>query len=773
MSEARLGEQRYRDFVERSGEGIFRFEHRPPVPVDLPEHELVREILRSAVLVEANPAFRRIYGLGGKDFAALGIEEMGSREVNVDLVGRFVREAFKVDELEWREVIGGKTRWFRGSFRGEVREGLLYGSWGTQADITARKLAEEALRESEERFRSLTELSTDFYWEMDEELRFTRRIGTTWEAKLGAEGSILGKRRWEIPAANMTEADWARHRADLEARREYHDLDIERKLPDGTSRWVSTSGRPIFDAEGRFRGYRGIGKDITARKLAEQARAEAQARLQLIFDSVPGSILYIDRDERVVTANRSYERLRGQPLEQMAGRKIEEVFGGRLYAMVLPYVRRGMAGEAVQYALQRREPDGRDIDLWTSLVPDRDAAGKVVGLFGLITDITELKDAQRALQESEARFRSLTQLSSDWYWEQDENFRFVDMSGDLTARSGIPNKEHIGRTRWELPTLNVTEEMWREHRARLEAHLPFRDFVMRRPDTDGHEHWVSISGEPIFDAEGRFRGYRGVGRDITELRRAEAQLQALNAELEQRIAARTDELQRANRDLEFFGYTVSHDLQAPLRAVDGFAGILAQELGPKLEAGPRRYLSRIRAGAAHMKSLLEALLELSRMARGSAQRGPVDLSAIAEGVAARLREADPARAVQLRIEPGMRAEADARLLEILLTNLVGNAWKFTAGGRGARIDVGSATGHGGEREFYVRDNGVGFAMEHAARLFQPFQRLHAATDFPGSGIGLAIALRVVEKHGGRIRAESRTGEGATFWFSLGEPRARG
>jgi signal transduction histidine kinase len=160
------------------------------------------------------------------------------------------------------------------------------------------------------------------------------------------------------------------------------------------------------------------------------------------------------------------------------------------------------------------------------------------------------------------------------------------------------------------------------------------------------------------------------------------------------------------------------------------------------------------------------------MARGSATRVPVDLSALAERVAARLREADPGRGAQLRIEPGMLVEADARLAEILLTNLIGNAWKFTAGGRDARIEVGSAAGRDGEREFYVRDNGVGFAMEHAARLFQPFQRLHAATEFPGSGIGLALALRVVEKHGGRIRAESRPGEGATFYFTLGEPRAR-
>ena len=638
----RSAERLYREFMTHSSEGIFRLECRPPLPIDLPEDELVERLLASAVLTESNPAHARIYGRADpREMIGLPIEALGGREVNLDLVRRFVRSSFRVDDTEWRETVDGRPRWFRGSFHGEVRDGHVHAAWGTQADITARKEAEDALRESEERFRSLTELSTDFYWEQDEQLRFTLRIGMPWERRAVADENLIGKTRWELPALNMTAADWARHRADLEARREFRGLELERVLPTGEHRWLATSGRPVFDAEGRFRGYRGIGQDITERKRAQQAEREAQARLQLIFDSVPGGIVYVDRDERIVAANRGYEQLRGKPRAQMIGRKVEEVLGRELYESNVPFMRRALAGEKLQYDARRPADDGRMIDLWSILAPERDETGAVRGILALVTDVTAFKDAERALQ------------------------------------------------------------------------------------------------------------------------RAQDELRALNAELERRIEARTAELRSANRELEAFGYAVSHDLQAPLRAVGGFAAILAERLGEQAPEAQRLALQRIVEGAAHMKRMLDALMELSHLGRGAAARAPVDVSAVAARVAARLREAEPGRRVELRIQPGLRCDCDEHLLEILFTNLLGNAWKFSAGREGARIEVGALDG-----EFYVRDNGAGFDLQYAERLFQPFQRLHSAHEFPGSGIGLAIARRVVEKHGGRIRAESRPGEGATFWFTL-------
>ena len=254
-------------------------------------------------------------------------------------------------------------------------------------------------------------------------------------------------------------------------------------------------------------------------------------------------------------------------------------------------------------------------------------------------------------------------------------------------------------------------------------------------------------------------------RSRVELERVNQDLRALNEELERRVDARTAQLQRANRDLESFGYSVSHDLRAPLRAVDGFAAILEKEMGAKLADEERRLLGRVRQGAAHMSVMLNGLLDLSRLARESLDRRPVDLSAVAVRVASRLRESDPARTAAIEIQPGMSAEGDERLLEVALTNLIGNAWKFTSSRDAAHIEF-RAQASNGRTVYVVGDDGVGFDTRYAPRLFVPFQRFHGETEFAGSGLGLAIVQRVIEKHGGRVWIESAVGKGTRVYFTL-------
>jgi PAS domain S-box-containing protein len=303
--------ERYREFVQHANDAIFRFEHRPPVPVALSEDTLVERILKSSVLADANSTFVRIYGgTELRELLSRPLEGFGGREANLQLVRAFVRSGFRIDDAEWQEDINGAARWFRGSFRGELRDGFLHGAWGMQTDITDRKREEEALRESEERFRSLIELSTDFYWEQDADLRFSHRMGMRWENAEAKSEPVIGRPRWELPAANMGAEDWARHRADLEARREFRNLEIERILPSGGRRWVSTSGRPIFDAEGRFRGYRGIGRDITARKQAELELRRSEQRYRALVDLTADFYWQTDAQHRFTFRE-------GQVLERM------------------------------------------------------------------------------------------------------------------------------------------------------------------------------------------------------------------------------------------------------------------------------------------------------------------------------------------------------------------------------------------------------------------------------------------------------------------------
>jgi signal transduction histidine kinase len=254
--------------------------------------------------------------------------------------------------------------------------------------------------------------------------------------------------------------------------------------------------------------------------------------------------------------------------------------------------------------------------------------------------------------------------------------------------------------------------------------------------------------------------------DITSLKQREAALRQLTEELESKVAERTAELAAANKELEAFAYSVSHDLRAPLRGIDGFSQVLVAEHGEKLDPEARRLLGRIRAGAQRMGHLITDLLGLSRVARSVVQSTGVDLSGLARGVVDELKAEAAGRAVEWRIEPGMTVRGDPGLLRIVLANLLGNALKYTRDAVPARIECGVSRRSGYVVEIFVRDNGVGFDMAYADRLFQPFQRLHAAHEFEGSGIGLATVQRVIAKHGSEIRGEGRPGAGATFYFTL-------
>ena len=249
------------------------------------------------------------------------------------------------------------------------------------------------------------------------------------------------------------------------------------------------------------------------------------------------------------------------------------------------------------------------------------------------------------------------------------------------------------------------------------------------------------------------------------LRASRAEIEQLNVELEHRVRDRTEELETANKDLAAFSYSVSHDLRAPLRAIDGFSQALAEEAGGRLDESGRRYLERVRAAAHRMGELIDDLLSLAQISRQSLQRESVDLSGIAADVFASLAREEPARKVLFEVAHQVKAEADGGLLRIVLQNLIGNAWKFTSKCERAKIEFG-VWKNNGEPEFFVRDNGAGFDMAYAGKLFGAFQRLHAAGEFPGTGIGLATVARIVHRHGGSIRAEGRVGEGATFRFTL-------
>lgn len=260
--------------------------------------------------------------------------------------------------------------------------------------------------------------------------------------------------------------------------------------------------------------------------------------------------------------------------------------------------------------------------------------------------------------------------------------------------------------------------------------------------------------------------YGELRRENAERRRAEEEVRSLNAHLERRVRARTVELEAANKELEAFGYTLSHDLQAPLRAIDGFSAALVEDYGASLDQGARGYLDHLRASSQRMRELIDDMLKLARIASSELEDDEVDLSALARDVIASIRAAEPSRAVVWTIPDGLRARGDLRLLKIVLENLLGNAFKFTSKRPRAHVELGAQRGSDGKIAYFVRDDGAGFDMARAAKLFGAFQRLHRASDFAGTGIGLATVQRIITRHGGRVWAEGAVGGGATFSFTL-------
>ncbi len=411
-----------------------------------------------------------------------------------------------------------------------------------------------------------------------------------------------------------------------------------------------------------------------------------------------------------------------------------------------------LMGDRVLGAIEFFSHDVRLPDDW--LLQVTLAVGQQIG------QLMARRQAEEALRESEARFRSLTELSSDWYWEQDEELRFTKMAGRVLDTFGIPAESFIGKRRWDLDVIGVSVAAMQAHRELLEQRKPFRDFEFGRRDPDGRVVWVSASGEPMFDELGRFRGYRGVGRDITRRRNSEAQLREAHDLLE----AKAHELTRSNEELEQFAYVASHDLQEPLRMVSSYTQLLQRRLADKLDADGREFMHYVVDGAARMKQLIEDLLEYSRVGTRGRDFEPTESLAALSRALGNLRTAQQESGATVTHGELPRVVADPNQLVQVFQNLVGNAMKFR-GAEPPRIHVEGET-RDDVWVFSVKDNGIGLDTQYADRIFMMFQRLHGKTEYPGTGIGLAICKKIVDRHGGRIWVDSQPGQGSTFGFTI-------
>lgn len=390
-------------------------------------------------------------------------------------------------------------------------------------------------------------------------------------------------------------------------------------------------------------------------------------------------------------------------------------------------------------------------------------------------DISGRKTDAARLRRSEDRFRSVFQQHFQFMVMLTPDGRVMELNDVIHADgvadpSVVPRSEVLGRYFWDTAWWRDLPEMRATWPARLRGAAAsqgpvFSEDLFNNPNGELRIAQAAITA--IRDASGAVEFFVVQATDITERKRAEAKIAQLNAELEGRVRERTAQLRAANMELESFSYSIAHDLRAPLSAIDGFSHLLEKSMdGPQADK-PRHYLARIRAGVKQMGDLTDALLSLAHVSRIELQMSPIDLSQLALEVLQQCTEREPGRVVETSVQPGMTVVGDPRLLRQVMANLIGNAWKFTGRQARARIEVGRLVWADGAPVCFVRDNGVGFDMAYAHKLFGAFQRLHAPREFTGTGIGLANVHRIVTRHGGRVWAEATPDNGATFYFRLG------
>ena len=641
-------------------------------------------------------------------------------------------------------------------------------------DLTARKQEEDAQRETEERFRAVVNSANEGILVYDRQLIITagnlaaeRIIGLPLAGMIGKPGftSLLRCVREDGTPLPPEERPT---RVTIRAGQSLQGQVVGITRADGSITWLSVNTAFLRRAgELDFYGIVATISDITEQRGAQDALRESERRFRQTFELAASGIAHIGLDRKFIRVNRRLCEILGyaeQELIGLTGREFSHPADLDVINSQRPKV---YAGEVDRVRVEKRylRKDGSTVWVAFSMVVERDTDGKPLYEIAIFDDITERKSAESALRESEERFRSLTQLSSDWYWEQDENFRFTGMSQSIAARSGLEATDHIGKTRWDLPAPNLGEAQWAAHRAQLEARQPFRDFEICREDAAGKLRYVLVSGEPIFDADGIFKGYRGVGQDITERRRAEAELRRTHEEL----GRKAQELERSNAELGQFAYVASHDLQEPLRMVSSYTQLLLRRYGERLDGDAKEFMAFIVDGATRMKQLIEDLLTYSRVGTRSREFHPIAIESALRRALMNLKSSIDESSASVSYDALPTLEADELQLTQLFQNLIGNALKFRSASV-PRIHV-EVTQLENAFQFAVRDNGIGIDAQYFERIFMVFQRLHNKGECPGTGIGLAICKKVVERHGGRIWVESRPDEGASFFFTL--PRKQG
>jgi PAS domain S-box-containing protein len=625
-----------------------------------------------------------------------------------------------------------------------------------------RKRIEEELRESEQRFATFMLNLPAAAWMKDLEGRYVY-VNAEAERVIAAQlDEVKGKSDEEIFLPETARQFRENDRRVLAEGVSIQTTEALRQT-DGSEHYSIVSKFAMPGPNGRPQYVAGVAFDITERKRMEESLKESEARFRALV-TASSEVLYRmspDWSEMRQLYSQKFLASTESPSRTWLQKYIHPDDQPHVTAVIREAIRTRSVFE-MEHRVWR--PDGSLGWTFSRAVPLLDANGEIVEWFGAASDITEHKQAEEALQKSEEKFSMIFNTAPVGITISTlADGRFVDINAAAERFSGYRRDEVIGHTALEfdiwkdpLERAHVVEEILKQ------GGVHDREMMMK--DKGGNAFWALYSAVVV-----EIRGEKyllSLVSNITDRKRAEEEIERLNTDL----AARAAELEAANRELEAFNYTVAHDLRKPLTTVNGYCQVIRELCGDKLDEQCKGYLREAYDGTLRMNGLIDALLNFSRLAHVEPRRETVDLTALAKGAAAELKVAEPERRVTLRIAEGMRADGDAKLLQVVLENLLGNAWKFTAMREEGTIELGM-TEFDGRPACFVRDNGPGFDEADAAKLFVPFQRLPGAEEVKGFGIGLATVERIIRRHGGRVWAEGAPGRGATFYFTLGGDRS--
>ena len=645
-------------------------------------------------------------------------------------------------------------------------EGAMIAAFATVKDVTALREAEAALAESERLFRLTFDQAPIGAALVGLDFRF-RRVNARFAHMTGYSMDELLERGFpDITHPDDVAADVVEVKRLAAGELDEYARQKRYVRKDGSVAWGDVVVRPVAGEEGRPLALIAMVADVTERRAAEEKLRASEEQLRALVEQAPIGIYLTDANGDCTLVNTRWSMMAGLSQDEALGQgwlrglhpDDRATIGDRWY-------RSAQSAGAWGFEYRFRDRAGKDTWVYGTAAPLHDSQGQLIGYVGVNTDVTERKAAEAKAAKAQRLLRETQEISKLGGWEYDvaaERFSWTDEVYRIHGVEPDFDMNDVDRDiDFYLPEDRpVIADAFR---GVLESGTPY-DLELRFRAADGSRLWVRTLARAITEG-GKVVRVTGNIMDITERKQAEDEIRRLNAELEQRVVSRTEQLDAATRELEALAYSIAHDVRAPLRTIDGFSAMVMEDERARLSPEGVAELRRVRVAAQTLARLLDELMGLSDVSRRDLLRQAVDVSALAERVGEEVAAESPSRSVELTVAPGLAADADPALLRLILRELLGNAWKFTRRNQTAHVEVG-ALDAGDGRAFYVRDDGAGFDTRYAEHLFGAFQRMHSTEEFEGDGIGLATVQRLVRRHGGRCWAEAEVEKGATIYFTL-------